>query len=421
MRINPWRGLGALPREIWMLFCATIINRAGTMALPFLVLYLTQHMGFSASRAGMAMAAYGAGALISMPTAGRLSDSVGSRRVFEWTLLLSGTFLLGLPWVHSFGGMLATTFVWGVLGEGNRPASMSMVTELVGPEQRKSAFAVIRLAANLGMTVGPAVGGLLAAYSYPTIFRVDGATSILAAIFLMFVPWRHLYDASKNHGATGDPAGSQEDSEETDLEVIPPSYPIRSALPRPNCRLALFMLAQIPVMMVFFQFSSGLPLFMTHNLHLSATVYGLLLPINTLLIIFLEVPVNIAMEHWPHRRALPLGAFLCGAGFGALILASNTWSVGATIVIWTFGEMILFPGASAYVAEIAPVDRRGSYMGLYTMSVSLAFVAGPWLGATVLAHFGPATLWTGAFIGGCVSAAMMMGIDSEVRAQGAVL
>ncbi len=396
-----------------MLFCATIINRAGTMALPFLVLYLTQHMGFSASRAGMAMAAYGAGALISMPTAGRLSDSVGPRRIFEWTLLLSGTFLLALPWVHSFGGMLAATFIWAVLGEGNRPASMSIVTELVGPEQRKSAFAVIRLAANVGMTVGPAVGGLLAAYSYPTIFRVDGATSILAAIFLMLVPWRTLRDSAKNHGAPRETPRSLEDSEEADLEVLPPSYPIRSALPHPDRRLALFLLAQIPVMMVFFQFSTGMPLFMTHNLHLSATVYGLLLPINTLLIIFLEVPLNIAMERWPHRRALPLGAFLCGAGFGALIFASDALSVGVTIVIWTFGEMILFPAASAYVAEIAPADRRGAYMGLFTMSVSLAFVAGPWLGAAVLAHFGPTTLWTGAFFGGCLSAVLMVGVEPK--------
>ena len=159
---------------------------------------------------------------------------------------------------------------------------------------------------------------------------------------------------------------------------------------------------------------------MTHNLHLSATVYGLLLPINTLLIIFLEVPLNIAMERWPHRRALPLGAFLCGTGFGALIFTSGAWSVGATIVIWTFGEMILLPGATAYVAEIAPADRRGAYMGVFTMSVSLAFVVGPWLGAVVLAHFGPATLWTGAFLGGCLSAAMMMGVDAKAQRRAGV-
>ena len=411
MKINPWRGLGTLPREIWLLFFATIINRAGTMALPFLVLYLTQHLDFSASHAGLAMAAYGAGALISMPTAGRLSDSVGAFRIFKLTLLLSGTFLMALPFAHSFGAILATTFVWAILGEGNRPASMAIVTELVGPEQRKAAFAVIRLAANLGMTVGPAVGGLLAAFSYPTIFWVDGGTSVLAAIFLMFSPWRTSHGAAEDYAAPVNAAAPDVEPEEPEIDALPPSYPVRSSLLWPDRRLTLFLFAQIPVMMVFFQFSSGMPLYMTRNLHLSATTFGFLLPINTLLIIFLEVPLNLAMERWPHRHALPLGAFLCGAGFGSLIFATGVWSVGATIVIWTFGEMILFPGASAHVAEIAPPHRRGAYMGLFTMSVSLAFAIGPWLGAFVLGRFGPATLWTGAFLGGCLSAGLMMGVN----------
>jgi len=46
--------------------------------------------------------------------------------------------------------------------------------------------------------------------------------------------------------------------------------------------------------------------------------------------------------------------------------------------------MILLPASSAYVAEIAPPEKRGAYMGLYLMCFSLAFAIGPWLGAVVL-------------------------------------
>ena len=119
------------------------------------------------------------------------------------------------------------------------------------------------------------------------------------------------------------------------------------------------------------------------------------------------MPLNLKMAAWPHGRALALGAFLIGAGFGSMAFATGFRSVALTVVIWTFGEMILLPTSSAYAAEIAPAERRGSYMGLYTMSFSVAFAIGPWLGTLTLDRHGPAVLWGAAFLLGCLSAAMM--------------
>jgi MFS family permease len=102
-----------------------------------------------------------------------------------------------------------------------------------------------------------------------------------------------------------------------------------------------------------------------------------------------------------------LGTLLTGIGFGAVAFAASFWGVAATVVIWTFGEMITFPGSSAAVADMSPPDRRGEYMGLYTMSFGVAFAVGPWLGTLVLTHFGFGALWAGAFAMGCLSALLM--------------
>jgi predicted MFS family arabinose efflux permease len=74
--MNIWRSLKGLPRDVWILALATLINRAGTMVLPFLVLYLTRELGFSASRAGFVLGVYGAGALVAAPISGRLTDRI---------------------------------------------------------------------------------------------------------------------------------------------------------------------------------------------------------------------------------------------------------------------------------------------------------------------------------------------------------
>jgi MFS family permease len=159
--------------------------------------------------------------------------------------------------------------------------------------------------------------------------------------------------------------------------------------------------------MVFFQTAAAMPLYMVRDLNYSEYVFGLLLSINTVLIILIEVPLNTAMSNWPHGRTLALGAILTGAGFGALAFVSEVWAIGATVIIWTFGEMILLPSASAFVADVAPATRRGTYMGFYQMSYGIAFAVGPWLGASVLDRFGASTLWVSAFMACLVSAAAL--------------
>ena len=388
---HPWSGLGSLPRGVWILFTTTLINRLGTMALPFLVLYLTRSRGFTAGQAGFVVTVYGLTAILAAPTAGRLCDRIGTLRVLQASLFFSGLAVLAYPLGRSHASILALTIVWAFTNEAFRPANLSMYSEVAGPSQRRAAFAVARLAVNLGMSVGPAAGGFLAMVSFPALFTVNGATSILAGLALTL--WAN--------GLA--PAGR-------------PSAPISASRPAADAgswsaftdrRMLYFLAALLPVMLVFFQHEAAMSLFFVRGLGLPESSFGLLFTINTLLIIFLEVPLNLRMAAWPHGRALALGAFLIGAGFGGMAFTTGFRSVALTVMIWTFGEMILLPASSAYAAEIAPVAQRGSYMGLYTMSFSVAFAIGPWLGTLTLDHHGPVILWGAAFLLGCLSAAMM--------------
>jgi MFS family permease len=303
------------------------------------------------------------------------------------SLLSSGLVMLAYPLARSVGGIAAVTVALAVTAEAFRPASLSVLTDLAPPEQRKAAFAVNRLAINLGMSVGPAVGGYLAEISFPAIFRADGSTSLLAFAVLAMTGFS-VAEHAKAATADGTPA--------------PRSRPAYK-----DMHLLAFLAACVPLAAVFFQHEGALPLDVVRDLGMPASFFGWMFTINTGLIVLFEVRLNLSTSHWPHRRSLFIGGLFIAAGFGAMAFCRTGLAIAGTVVVWTIGEMILLPSMSNVVAELAPTDRRGEYMGLYSMSWGLAFAIGPWLGTFVLEQFGRVTLWGGTFVVAALAAIAM--------------
>jgi MFS family permease len=221
------------------------------------------------------------------------------------------------------------------------------------------------------------------------MFAVDAVTTLIAGTMLAIIPWRAFSGVNSE-------AGSQRGTR------IGPATIFHDG------RFLVFLAGVILVGIVFFQHESALPLYLVQYLHLSPAFYGMLFTINTLLIVALEVPIVTATAHWPNRRSLIIGCFLFAIGFGALGLIATPVGVIATVVVWTFGEMVLFPAMSAHLAEIAPENRRGVYMGAYSMSLSISLTVGPWMGTQLLASLGPVRVWGVMFALGALAALLMV-------------
>lgn len=390
--MNPYKGLKGLPHDMWALFFTSLINRSGTMVIPFLALYLTRKIGVTPSEAGSALLVYGAAAFIAAPLTGKLSDKLGSLKIMKFALFGSGGLFFVYSLITNYYWLLIATLVLAAVNESFRPANLSMITEIVTPQQRRMAFALNRLAINAGMSIGPVIGGFLTLIDFHYLFYANAVASLAAGIYLRSIKWTSV----------------------TAVEEV-------SIDKRPNLSFSIFqdkyflffLLAVIPANLVFFQHLGALPLYIVDDLGYTTAAFGLFGAINTGLIIIVEVPLNNWMNDTPYKKSLMMGALLAGIGFGSFALATTTIPLIIGIVIFTFGEMIYFPTTAAYTSEIAPTNRRGEYMGYYQMTFSFAFSAGPWLGTVVYQHYGSVILWSGALALGLLTTLLMLFVKNK--------
>ena len=385
--MNPWKGLKGLPHDMWALFFTSLINRSGTMVIPFLALYLTKKIGVTPAEAGTALLVYGLAAFIAAPLTGRLSDKLGSLKVMKFALFGSGVLFFVYSFISDYNWILVATFILAAVNESFRPANLSLITEIVTPPQRRMAFALNRLAVNAGMSIGPVIGGFLTLIDFHYLFYANAVASIAAGIYFTSVKWSSL---------------SSEETVEPEEEKTKLSVSIFS-----DKGFLFFMFAIIPANLVFFQHLGALPLYIVDDLGFTTAAFGLFSAINTVLIILIEVPLNNWMNDTPYKKSLMIGALLAGIGFGSFAIATTAITLAIAIIIFTFGEMIFFPTTAAYASEVAPAERRGEYMGYFQMTFSFAFSAGPWLGTVVYQHYGSVILWSGAFVFGMITSALM--------------
>ena len=397
--MNPWKGLKGLPHDMWALFFTSLINRSGTMVIPFLALYLTKKIGVSPTEAGTALLVYGAAAFIAAPLTGKLSDKLGALKVMKFALFGSGVLFFAFSFITNYNWILVATFFLAAVNESFRPANLSLITEIVAPPQRRMAFALNRLAINAGMSIGPVIGGFLTLIDYHYLFYANAVASIAAGIYFSSVKWSSLAGTEKVQ------------SKEKNISKI--KFAILS-----DKTFLFFLFAIIPANLVFFQHLGALPLYIVNDLGYTTAAFGLFGSINTILIIIAEVPLNNWMNNVSYKKTLMLGAFFAAIGFGGFAIATTTIPLVIAIIVFTIGEMTFFPITAAYTSEIAPADRRGEYMGYYQMTFSFAFSAGPWLGTVVYENYGSVILWSGALVFGLITTALMFFVKEKNLSNG---
>lgn len=368
---NSFKGLTP---QVWWLSLITLINRAGTMVIPFMSLYLTEDLNFTLSDVGWVMTSFGLGSVCGAWLGGKLTNKFGFYKVMFWSLFISGFMFIGLQFIHSFIGICISIFFLLLVADAFRPALFVAVAAYCKPQNRTRAVTLIRLAINLGFSLGPAVGGaIIFAMSYAGLFWIDGITCIVASLLFVY---------ALNERKAGN------EKKEVSIGVKGSPYKDKAYL--------VFLVTLLIIGFTFLQYFSTIPLYYNDIHHLSEQEIGWLMSLNGILIFIIEMPlVNFfENERFSKYRILVISTLMFAFSF--FVLNMSGW-VGVLIIgmmLMTVGEMLNFPFLNSFAMERAEkYNNQGDYMALFTMTFSVAHIFGHNSGMQLVDNFGYEVTW----------------------------
>lgn len=318
------------------------------------------------------------------------------------TLLLLGQIRTG--WLF-----MLVLFLFAMIVDMYRPASAALIGDAVPDAQRPHAFSLLYLAFNLGFAVAPPIGGYLAGKSFQYLFWVDAATTAMYGVVVLLTIREirrfpeHAAEASQAACAGDTPVAAADTAAHASITTTTPA-PTAQIPTQPRSAAAalqhllhdhnflLFMTCSLLTNIVFMQAFVTLPLYL-YRLGFNELEFGRMICLNGALIVLLQLPATHLLSRFPRGKVLICGELLMAAGFALTALATTTPVILVTITLWTLGEILQAPWKPTLVSEMAPLDLRARYLGLFNITHALSIAIGAPIGGFVLSHFGASVLW----------------------------
>jgi MFS family permease len=329
------------------------------------------------TQVGVLFALYSAASIVGSGVGGALADRMGRKSMIIYGLVISALSSISIALVPSMDWFYGLVIIIGLFSNLGGPARQAMVADLLRPEKRAQGYSILRVLLNLSITIGPAIGGLLAARSYLLLFYSDAVISLLVASFVL----RALPE-------TKPPRKETDKEEETLLQTLSGYGRIFK-----DQTFLLFISAGILITLVYMQMNTSLPVFLRDVHQINEQGYGFILSLNAGMVVLFQFYITRRVSDRPPMLMIALGSAFYVVGFGMYGVVSAYTMFLLAMAIITIGEMIIAPIGQALVAKMAPETMRGRYMAVYGYTFAVSSMVGPFLAGLVLDNMDPRILW----------------------------
>ncbi len=391
--------LSGYPRQFWVLFFGQLVSSSGaSLVWPFMTIYVHEKLDVALTIVGLVLAANSAAGLLSQLVAGPVIDRFGRKIAMVISLGTGAIIMVGLGLANSLPSFAILIVLSGLFGYIFSPALNAMIADIVEPPRRIEAYGLIRIVANLGIAIGPAVGGFIATRSYLLSFLAAASSSALYFIItlLLVKETKPEAEATDEHSREG--SGGY-------------GHILR------DYSFLLFCLTFTVLGIVYAQMMTIFPVYIKDQYQIPESQFGLIMATNAAMVVLFQFPITRILERYRLGPVLASGALFVALGVGSVAFFNSFPMFLLSMVIVTIGELIFAPSSTTFAANVAPEVMRGRYMGVYGMTWGLSFGLGPVVGGIINDALGPVYVWQVMAVIGLASALAFLMIGRKTTSE----
>jgi MFS family permease len=366
------------PRQFWLVACGVLLSTAGSSLIwPFQLIYISKILTLPISSVATLISISSATGLAASFFGGTIADRFGRKPIMFGAQAAHGLAYLLMSQAHSYLGFVLPMTIMGAAMPFYAIGSDAMMADIVPSEKRTGAFAILRMINNVGVAIGPAIGGLIVSTSYTLAFFLAASGMVSYSLLLL------LFVRETLQQPADPPLAPQKETLGGYERVFADQSFVGFA--------SIVTIGMIAPLMMWIL----LAVYTNKYYDVPEYLYSWLPVTNAILCVFAQYPVTMFTRHLPARLAITLGMLAYALGVGSVALMSSFWGFWLSMVIMTFGELILVPTGSKYVADLAPEDLRGRYMSVYWLTWGVARSAAPLVGGFLHDAIAPQAIWWG--------------------------
>ncbi|HTY47163.1 MAG TPA: MFS transporter [Methanomassiliicoccales archaeon] len=392
--------VGHFDHRVWVLFFGRIISATGfSIVMPFLSIYFYEQLGVPMYTVGLVFLVSSIIGAMGQLVGGEIADRFGRRRVMIGSMGSRAIVFVAISAAIAISGefVLIAVLVWfsNFFGALFEPASSAMMADIVEPSRRLEAYGLLRIGQNIGWTVGPLLGGLLAIVGFSALFLLTAMTAFSVSIIILI-----LITESMRAG------------------VKPHSFSVKDlAHFRKDKQFAAFCIISVFLFLVVAQMSSVYSVYSTSVVGVAIYEVGYLYAINGIMVVFIQMPIARYIARYRMTSVVAVGAVLYAIGYFAVAFAGDFFALAVCMVVISMGEIVTSPSSMNLVANMSPENERGRYMGVFGLFQQFGWSMGPFVGGVLMSAFVtvPYLLWGGISIFAFASAIGYMLLRSRMR------
>jgi MFS family permease len=376
--------LDKYPRQFWLMATGMLISTIGaSMIWPFLMIYVNSKLNLPLTTIASLLTINSSISLISSFLAGPIIDRFGRKWMMVVSLAFNGLYFILLSHAHTYSSFALLMVMGGFVNPVYRVGADAMMADIVPPEERIDAYALLRLSNNAGIALGPTIGGFIASSSYSLTFYLAAMGMIIYSLLLFLYAKETLPRTTNQQIVIHERYGGYG-------ELL---------IDKPFLNVALFFTMVTVCASTMWVL---MPIYAKQNYQVPERLYGLIPTTNAIMVVTLQLIVTQITKRYPPLIVMATGAAFYAFAVGCVSFVEDFIGFWICMVIMSIGELIIVPTTSTFVANLAPSDKRGRYMSIYGLSWGIATGIGSLLGGILNDQLGPKAIWYGAFIiGSC--------------------